>query len=45
MSRTDSEIYDALIRRREALAALGLAGAGAVLLGRPGGLALGILDR
>ena len=41
MSREDSEIYNALIRRREALAALGLAGAGAVLLGRPGGLALG----
>jgi protocatechuate 3,4-dioxygenase beta subunit len=41
MCKEDAEIYDALIRRREALAALGLAGVGAVLLGKPGGLALG----
>jgi protocatechuate 3,4-dioxygenase beta subunit len=41
MSDNDSEIYAALIRRREALAALGLAGVGAVLLGKPGGIALG----
>jgi protocatechuate 3,4-dioxygenase beta subunit len=41
MSHDESAIYEALIRRREALAALGLAGVGAVVLGRPGGLALG----
>ena len=41
MPNDDSAIYHALIRRREALTALGLAGAGAVLLGRPGGIALG----
>ena len=41
MSHDDSAIYDALIRRREAIAAFGLIGAGAVLLGKPGGLALG----
>jgi protocatechuate 3,4-dioxygenase beta subunit len=41
MSNDDSQIHAALIRRREALAALGLAGVGAVLLGRPGGLTLG----
>jgi protocatechuate 3,4-dioxygenase beta subunit len=41
MSDNDSEIHAALVRRREALAALGLAGIGAVLLGKPGGIALG----
>jgi protocatechuate 3,4-dioxygenase beta subunit len=41
MSDNDSEIYAALVRRREALAALGLAGVGALVLGKPGGLALG----
>jgi protocatechuate 3,4-dioxygenase beta subunit len=41
MSDNDSQIYAALVRRREALAALGLAGVGAVLLGKPGGIALG----
>jgi protocatechuate 3,4-dioxygenase beta subunit len=41
MSDNDSEIYAALVRRREALAAIGLAGIGAVLLGKPGGIALG----
>jgi hypothetical protein len=41
MSDNDSEIYPALVRRREALAALGLAGVGALLLGKPGGIALG----
>ncbi len=41
MPNDDARIYDALIRRREALAALGLAGVGAVLLGKPGGIALG----
>jgi protocatechuate 3,4-dioxygenase beta subunit len=44
MSDEDSEIHAALVRRREALAALGVAGIGAVLLGRPGGLALGTPD-
>lgn len=44
MSDNDSAIYEALVRRREALAALGLAGVGAVLLGKPGGLALGTPD-
>ena len=38
MSNEDSETYAALVRRREALAALGV---GSVLLGRAGGIALG----
>ena len=41
MSNEDHEIYSALVRRREALAALGVAGIGAVLLGKSGGPALG----
>jgi protocatechuate 3,4-dioxygenase beta subunit len=41
MSNQDSEIYAALVRRREALAALGVAGIGALLIGKSGGLALG----
>jgi hypothetical protein len=44
MNNDDSAISEALIRRREALAALGLAGIGAAVLGKPGGLALGTPD-